>query len=1106
MDTEPPPPIVPHSVDADSSLLLPDVITSTNAPDVDKGLVVDDETDADTTIHGFNSSNITVIERQQLDVLDRDNKPPCEGSDSGVEVIETIEYRRALSVLSHDGEILNGARSCDSSIVSYCSNYEEAYNILVRKNSTLLEDYTLRNGDVTSENGSESSSVSGSQTRCTRRSNLAATKKKQPSSSEPKSKSTVSSKERSRSKPPITPASDSASRLRSADRLQSRNCPKTSSANNRTRPTPANLDLNKRDLKRSLSVRATCVNPPTRTSQTTPSDDGRWPSVNSKPAPLMTRSLRGPVDGKQKLTQMESKTIEKYATLPRRRKEKSLENPKDGKKSSNKEPSLNATVLRKSSRENTPSKMFSSLYVTKPKQKTRIYHETNVQTALTMSDIEKALSGTLIAPKDPAVKDICVKSVQVNMTAGDIEKMKEQLKSLAEQCQALRNDHKAQTEKLKETEERLREEKVEKEGLREELTNNSQRVLAILGQAESGECDDANSSSDSLMVLESRFSNVSQVVIRQEEEIARLNSYCRSLHIDLDKSLTAQKILLQQHQDLESESIELQEFMQAEKTTISDALKEAENEIKKLKQLSADKEEELEKEQENSKQLTKLCEQRRIENLGLLARIGSIETKSRELLVHQGSSVSGAAVALSSLIERLNGLAEELVIAYSISDQELEDVIYHNEAYNNSGSSLESTPEKARLFIEQKNSPNGKGSSFVSAVINAIRNAAIGRDVRRENTCTDKSTSNEMLDLETEPCLMMEHVLEDVVVPDGHSHNMISSGHGSMLSSRISNSESLRDVSQAIFNRQYSEPNSLSYSGSLNTSFTSDVHSLSEKFPSFPLVDQVIEVDNVITRLLKVIRIIQLENDDCMNELQDQRDNLAEQIDKHRETNKIVVKQLKDWEILGARLKTEIKELMNQLTKKNNEIDNVKTELNNQREQVEKLNQDVCELSTALAKAELEMKLKEDEVEKEMQRWSETGETPSAQVLGRLFLLQKEIPVLKEKLAQKEKCLNELGHEFSASKQVLSENLKDAVIENKRQYEAIDKALEVFQSIQSVVQQCPPLSKLQRDLEEVSFVTASSMPLATPPDCNANAALLQTVSGIEIAPTINTTA
>lgn len=41
--------------------------------------------------------------------------------------------------------------------------------------------------------------------------------------------------------------------------------------------------------------------------------------------------------------------------------------------------------------------------------------------------------------------------------------------------------------------------------------------------------------------------------------------------------------------------------------------------------------------------------------------------------------------------------------------------------------------------------------------------------------------------------------------------------------------------------------------------------------PSVDLVDQVIEVDNLVTKLLKVLRIIQLDNDTCIQELKEER-------------------------------------------------------------------------------------------------------------------------------------------------------------------------------------------------------------------------------------------
>lgn len=109
--------------------------------------------------------------------------------------------------------------------------------------------------------------------------------------------------------------------------------------------------------------------------------------------------------------------------------------------------------------------------------------------------------------------------------------------------------------------------------------------------------------------METRFQNVSQVVIKQEEEIAKLNSLCRVLERDLEKSIAAQKALLQQHQELEAESSEMEEFMQAEKTALSDALKETEIEIAALKErllknekFLADKDEEIAKFQGISEQ------------------------------------------------------------------------------------------------------------------------------------------------------------------------------------------------------------------------------------------------------------------------------------------------------------------------------------------------------------------------------------------------------------------------------------------------------------------------------------------------------------------------
>lgn len=160
----------------------------------------------------------------------------------------------------------------------------------------------------------------------------------------------------------------------------------------------------------------------------------------------------------------------------------------------------------------------------------------------------------------------------------------------------------------------------------------------------------------------------------------------------------------------------------------------------------------------------------------------------------------------------------------------------------------------------------------------------------------DDDDLTEMLDSETEPCLMMENVLEDVTMPDSHSHNLVSTSQ--MMLSQIEipseilkssssiqqqpqhpDDGSLDNLSQAIVNRQQielqthamtmrrqnSERNSTS--DDMSQESGADVPSIGEFCTAQSIVDQVIEVDNSITKLLKVLRLIQIDNDNCIQEL-----------------------------------------------------------------------------------------------------------------------------------------------------------------------------------------------------------------------------------------------
>ncbi|XP_045475050.1 putative leucine-rich repeat-containing protein DDB_G0290503 isoform X2 [Harmonia axyridis] len=1081
------PPSLPGDAAASPSITTtppedePTETTSTNT-DLNTTKLSNSSEEEPYTVHPFDLSSITVIENTLANPA-ASKSVSCEGSDSGVEVFENSDnfaFRRTLSSNSGVSNDFENVQSCDSSI-SYCSNFEEAFNILVRRNSSLFGDCTLRNGDRTSDNGSESSSITGSSSSKNSKRNQIV-KKRVTVEAKPKP---TSPKERTRSKPPVTPKSQTSSaRLKSLDRLQGKTQTTTKTNCLRSKQVPNNLEVSRKEShKRPATARTPSS---TRTPIATPTDDGRWPSIHSRPAPLLSKTAKASMEPPPKRSVSETKTIEKYATLPRRKKEKSADDIEKPKKITDKELFTNrATPGKKAVPRESLSMRISTLG---RRKKIKIYQENSIQTALTMEDIDKALSGQTVRPTSPEDKEFVEHGIQVDMSLNEVESLKEQLRILTEKHETLTTDYKTQGGKLREVEEKWRAEIVEKEGLQQELKANTDRILSILGDQNTND----ENSSDSLMVLECRYQDVRSLVIDQEKEISRLNALCRSLQINLDQCMMNQHTLIQQHQELEAESMELQEFMQAEKSTLADSLREAESEIRKLKALINEKDKGLLEKQEESKHLVRLSEKRRQENLGLQAKLGAMEAKCRDLLVQQGSSVSRAAIAVSALSNRLDSLANELIACYNISEQDLEDVIFHNEVYNYS--SNDTTPERGRKSFSDASPSSIKGSSFVSAVINAIRNnAPFSRDLSRSNLQTETSSSNEMLDSETEPCLMMEHVLEDVVVPDGHSHNMISSTH-SMMNTRLTHSESLKDLSQAILNREKSEQ-----ANSLSLSFTGEFGG-EDTFP-VPLIDQVIDVDNSITRLLKVIKIVQVDAEERMTDLEDQKDCYSEQIEKQKETNKFVVKQLKDWELLGARLKAEVKDLKGKVSEKDSELEKFKLELNKQREQLEQ-NQDVCELSTALSQLQLEAKTNQEEVNEAVLLWERTGEIPPQEIMGRII---SKCPDLKE-LIDNEHQSEELKKE-SANRQVLIERIRDAFAETKKQYEAIDNALEVLHDVQSVVQQCPPLAKLQRDLEEVSFQSASKMPLVPPADLNANAALLhQVIKNLEIASPINTTA
>ncbi|XP_075221018.1 microtubule-binding protein cornetto [Lycorma delicatula] len=952
-----------------------------------------------------------------------------DGSDSGVDV----NGGAGIGCIETEG---TPVVSCDSSLISCCYSSED----LVSTTLQLSEDFrdlSINTGDGTSEGGSESSSTTGyhkprAATNVLRKKCSSSNGKVQTSSNRP---SLASSSSRSR-----TPMSrDRSLSGKTGNNKTAQNSTKSlhpSSAKSSTINPCASSSSRSRALstentsrgRSSISSKQQNVKNRSINSGT---DDGRWPSSFSKanqvnlpknrPSQVMNTDKKLPHVMTSSFSHVEtsSNALEKYATLPRRHR-RSAENlstrEREGRNLS-REPSLNRTAsLRQkhnaavnNSNGSNNTMNFVSIHniksmppypVKNRTTKTRIYHEISVQTSLTGNDVDKALAGT--PPIDIHSRvEVAHCGIQVDRRIEEVERLESRLKEMQQELSILQ----ANQRELQEVKENLLNEKA----LNTSITNR----LSILITKK-----DALAKGDVVSALEEQVHTSNDLISKQQAEIATLHALCSTLNEDLAKSYAVQKMLVQQQQEGEVEALEMQDFLQAEKSTLAEALQDTETELNEQTQLVKQKDTDLARLQEECSHLVRISEQRRQEVLSMAARLKSVETRSKDALLQQGAAVSSAAVALSGLGTRLETLVDALVTTYAISEHDLEDVIFHNEAYSDSGSSVETSPQHSSKITPATASAAASAGSggFINAVLNAIRSATSSQS-RATNT-ENSSESEQMLSLEPEPQAFRNR---DVTCDSSPEKRLSIASVDDFEPSALVNSESLQNLTEAILKRQQDEKNESENS----IEFPSVL-------PASTLVDQVIEVDNLITRLLKVLRIIQVANEQ------------------------------------SVRIKTlQLSERLNQKEDERQSAEEV----------IERLKEELHQLQSQL----------------------QCGEITDNQIID-----------VKDRIIDKEVQLNEISRKLCLTKQLLTDNWHQAMNEVRRQYEAIDTALEMMQSVQGIVQQNPILSKVQQNLEETNFQCASMLPvISTTSDLNANAApapsnLLNITS--PPSPTINGTA
>lgn len=551
-----------------------------------------------------------------------------DGNDSGVECVAGV-LQRALS--SNSGGYASsggldetaGNGSCASSMISCCSDS--------------CEPKPINLNDCTSEVGSESSSVTGIP--CERKPSVI---KKKVALTEPTTTKSVkkddNSVARSRSRAAsANRAAVSGSQILVSDRARSRDkmtsstmsITKSTHAQNRSTPMkrshiPDSLPSGLKEVTTPTVQRIIGTRTPSASRSRTPGtptvEDGRWPSTGTKSSATMKSSRGGSATPENVIVKtrvgllnldLKSPTVDKFATLPRRRREKSSDDLFSNTRSSSAQrEKMTSSIRRQQSLRESPSTRTLSLpRRSKTIPRTKIYHETTVQTAITGQDIEDAFGGKIRKDINIESIDTCNKSSQVDIRDKEIELLQEQIRKLTDDYANLQGQLTERCQTLDNVEQQLSKEREEKQAMTKELQSNTERVLGLLSLVKVKVPEETNG--DSLLMLESQIHLSGHELEMKQKEVDKLSRFCEELQNEMHRSVRVHQTLLEEKECAEKESSELQDFLQDEKAALVDALKEAENECERLRQSYVHKDVDIERLQEECRHLVRISEQRR---------------------------------------------------------------------------------------------------------------------------------------------------------------------------------------------------------------------------------------------------------------------------------------------------------------------------------------------------------------------------------------------------------------------------------------------------------------------------------------------------------------
>uniref|UniRef100_A0A2P2I437 Dentin sialophosphoprotein-like n=1 Tax=Hirondellea gigas TaxID=1518452 RepID=A0A2P2I437_9CRUS len=390
----------------------------------------------------------------------------------------------------------------------------------------------------------------------------------------------------------------------------------------------------------------------------------------------------------------------------------------------------------------------------------------------------------------------------------------------------------ARSAESEELQRQLKEERHAKDEVQGELDRTSQKIKDMLNSMEGVE-KEFNQRCDSLVVLESQLQHSTQHNSRLQDRLSQYEDYAITMRKDLASCQEHEQQLQQQVTELESESRELAEFMGSEKEALTECLREAEGETGRLRQLCEDRDTQIEHREQEAAVLARLAEERRSEIETLTGELSSLQGRTRDLMVCQGAQVSSAAVTLSNLAIRLQALTSRLVHDYSVTEEDLQNIVTPSESDSSASSSATTSPEhKTSPFVTRSllgtltgrgSSPRKSPASFIHALLHALRGGP----------------------------------------------------HSTILPFRQVN--------------ERNQSNDGTESGDLATEGSSSEGSVS-------LVDQVSEVDVLLSRFLKVCCVLKNDSDSVLNEVQEENERLTQEV---RSQQQLIEQEQSDYELLN---------------------------------------------------------------------------------------------------------------------------------------------------------------------------------------------------------------